>query len=345
MSTLLVRIAPPFFPQVAELGARLGWQLKRQLAGEWLLIEADPAQLCARQQPLSALLRWHLPLQHMWPCQPLAMPAMIEKAAQSLAQKFAGQSLQTALVGALQGGSAQSPYRPLTMRLRGRLLQLLELPAISAESLDPQLPSLYVLLGNEGLFAGCATPRDANGFYPGGTKFIRQADGISRAGAKIATALHQLTLFQPAPTSGAHWLELGASPGGMTAELLERDYRVTAIDRAPLDPRLRHHPRLRAICANACEFHPTTADHFEALLCDMNGEALSALTAVLAQCRALPADAPVIFTHKLPHETQLAEVQHSLERSIAAVGTDLQLLTATHLSYNRHELTLIFRKL
>lgn len=344
MSPVLVRIAPPFISQIAELGRCLGWKIRRQLAGDWLLIDDDAERLCARQHPLSALLRWHLPLQHLWPCQPLAMTSLIEKTAQVLAQKFGGWPMQTALVGSLQGGTAQSPYRPLTMRLRGRLLQVLDLPAIDAEALSPQLPCLYVLIGNEGVFAGCTTPLNANGFYPGGTKHIRQANGISRAGAKVASALHQLALFQAPPQPGSHWLELGASPGGMTSELLQRRYRVTAIDRAPLDPRLSHNPLLRAVCADAVAFRPAPGERFDALLCDMNGEPASAMRTVLAQCQALAPASPVIFTHKLPHATQLAEVQASLERGIELVGSELKQLTATHLSYNRHELTQIFCK-
>ena len=80
-------------------------------------------------------------------------------------------------------------------------------------------PNLFCLVGKEGLFCGLQSPAASNGFYPGGTKFIRQntPDTISRAGAKIAEALHYLQLKKTPPPAGSQWLELGASPGGMTA--------------------------------------------------------------------------------------------------------------------------------
>ena len=42
----------------------------------------------------------------------------------------------------------------------------------------------------------------------------------------------------------------------MTAELLARGYRVTAVDRAPLDRRLENAPGLRMVLADAATFQP-----------------------------------------------------------------------------------------
>jgi 23S rRNA (cytidine2498-2'-O)-methyltransferase len=146
-------------------------------------------------------------------------------------------------MGRLDPSSGRSYYKSLATNLRGRTKPLFDAKgdlSKEVEEQDPDRMSLYCLVGKEGLFCGISSPRDANGFYPGGTKFISQKapHTISRAGAKIAEALHILKLHRPLPKKGSHWLELGACPGGMTAELLERNYLVTAIDRAPLDRRL-----------------------------------------------------------------------------------------------------------
>src|SRR5690606_37598236 len=117
---------------------------------------------------------------------------------------------------------------------RGRMLQVFPPLAVGeAEKQHSDRPSPFCVVGKGGLYAGLSTPKEANGFNPGGTKFISQGaeDTISRAGAKIAEALHYMRLHLPDLPPDTHWLELGASPGGMTAELLGRGHRVTAVDR------------------------------------------------------------------------------------------------------------------
>ena len=136
-------------------------------------------------------------------------------AAQTLLRKFSGQPVQAILVGLLHGGTPNSYYKKLASNLRGRVLQLFPpLPVAEAESQHAGRPTLYCLLGPEGLYAGVASPVATNGFYPGGAKHLphEAVDAISRAGAKVAEALHYLRLHRAALPKGAHWLELGASP-------------------------------------------------------------------------------------------------------------------------------------
>ncbi len=125
------------------------------------------------------------------------------------------------------------------------------------EDQDPEAATLFAFVGKEGLYAGMQSPRLSNGFFPGGSRYLAQdePETISRAGAKIAEALHYLRLHCPVPPPGAHWLELGACPGGMTSELLARGQRVTAIDRAPLDPRLDGRAGLTFVLGDATPLH------------------------------------------------------------------------------------------
>ena len=67
----------------------------------------------------------------------------------------------------------------------------------------------------------------------------------------------------------SHWLDLGASPGGMTSELLARGHRVTAVDRAPLDARLRHANGLIFAQEDVAAFRPRTDMVFDAIVCDL----------------------------------------------------------------------------
>ncbi len=295
-------------------------------------------------------VRWNLPVHHSWPCSPQDTPGFVEKAAQALFRKFGGSLLQTIIAGPLDPGSPNRYFRTLASNLRGRSLQLFppEVGGIrDAEAQDSRLPTLFCLVGKEGLFCGLQSPEDSNGFHPGGTKYIRQNSGesISRAGAKIVEALHHLRLKRPVPPAGSHWLELGASPGGMTAELLARGYRVTAVDRAPLDKRLENHRSLIALRSDAAAFHPTPGSVYDALLSDMNGEAHDAIAQVIRLSEHLRDDGLVVFTLKMAGAATFNEAT-ALEKSVLATAeaAGLRTLARTHLTYNRHEFTLFFEK-
>lgn len=332
-----------------EILAALSAEKLKKLGREFLLIRAsDPALI--HHSETAKFLRWNLPVHHMWPCCPKETPGFIEKAAQALWKKFAALNPQTILIGALDPDASNRYYRTLASNLRGRTLQLFPSQAGAirdAESQDSNSPTLFCLVGEEGLFCGLQSPRDSNGFHPGGTKFIRQTapDMISRAGAKIAEALHHLALYRNVPPAGNHWLELGASPGGMTSELLKRAYRVTAVDRAPLDARLQKSNNLQAVLMDAASFHPA-GTMYDAILSDMNGDALESIAQVARLSRNLRPGELVVFTLKTPGVTAFGEINRlatSVLETAAAAG--LRRITITHLTYNRHEFTVFFERM
>lgn len=345
----LVRIPDVFEGFSAEIlegievksGTRLG-------SGYHLIHLTDPSKL--RDSDAAMFVRWNLPVEHSWPCNPQKMDGFIEKAAQTLLRKFGDRQPQALLIGLLDPSSSNRYYKTLASNLRGRALQLFPafpVPPNDAEAQDAAKATLFCLIGKEGLFAGMQSPQQSNGFYPGGTKFISQnaPDTISRAGAKIAEALHYLRLHRPPMKPGGHWLELGASPGGMTSELLKRGHRVTAIDRAALDPRLDREANLRFIHSDVASFRPPPATTFDALLSDLNGDSLESLQQVLRLSRNLTEGGLVVFTLKTSGITTFEETirlyQEALRRANAA---GLHLIARTHLTYNRQEFTLFFER-
>jgi 23S rRNA (cytidine2498-2'-O)-methyltransferase len=345
-SNWLIRLPEVFAPWSREILALLEPASSTALGAEYHLIKTARPGLI-RNGPAAPFLCWNLPVQHSWPCHPPKMENFIEKAAQTLLKKFGPLQPQAIQMGPLQSGAPDRYYKSLASNLRGRTLQLF--PGLSgsppAEAQDPDKPTLFCLVGKEGLFAGMQSPHDSNGFHPGGTKFISQgaAATISRAGAKIAEALHYLRLHRPALPAGSHWLELGASPGGMTSELLNRGYRVTALDRAPLDPRLDGHPGLTFTKADAATFTPPPGTAYDALLCDMNGDARSALRQVIRLTKFMRPGGLIVFTLKTPGSETLAALQETIRltlRDAAAAG--LHLIALTHLTYNRQEFTCCF---
>jgi hypothetical protein len=344
----LIRIPELFAESAPEILAGLGATPLKRLGGDYHLAKlAETAAL--RDSEWAKFVAWNLPVHHAWPCCPQKMEGFVEKAAQAIFRKFGARDPQTLLVGPLQAGAAHPYYKHLATNLRGRTLQLFPpLPAVrDAEAQDPAAPSLFCLVGKEGLFCGIQSPRDSNGFYPGGTKFIRQnaPDTISRAGAKIAEALHYLKLHRPALPEGARWLELGACPGGMTSELLARGYRVTAIDRAPLDPRLNEAAGLKFRRADVAEYQPADGESFDALLCDMNGDARASLRQVVRLSRHLKPGGVIVFTLKGAGAESAAAMNELARAALAdAAAAGLARIAITHLTYNRQEFTVFFER-
>jgi 23S rRNA (cytidine2498-2'-O)-methyltransferase len=345
----LIRIPEVFADWQPEILRGLGANVVRKPGKDFLLVRLEnPGRL--DESDAAGFVAWKLPLHHAWPCRPENVPGFIEKAAQAMLRKFGGEPPQTIIAGALDPGATNRYYRSLASNLRGRALQLFppELGAIrDVEEQEPGAPTLFCLVGREGLFCGVQSPRAANGFHAGGTKFIRQnAPGaISRAGAKIAEALHHLRLHRPPPPAGSHWLELGASPGGMTAELLARGYRITAVDRAPLDPRLRSAAGLKSEIADAATFAPAPGVVFDALLSDLNGDARVSIGHVIRLSDFLQPGGMVVFTLKLPNVSAFSgAIDAEAQVVSAAADAGLRLLARTHLTYNRLEFTLFLEK-
>lgn len=342
----LLRLPEVFADLAPVVLEQTGAQSPLKLSGGWYAVnmEADRSWSSAAA---ALFIAWRMPVEHSWPCCPEKTESFIEKAAQALAKKFAPRAPQAVLAGPLAAGTPNRYYKSLASNLRGRVLQLFpKLRVASADEQDPRRPSLFVLVGKEGLFAGMTTPREANGFHPGGMKFIRQSEGmISRAGAKIAEALHWLRLHREPPAEGSQWLELGASPGGMTGELLHRGYAVTAVDRAPLDARLHSAAGLKFIKEDATAFRLLPSARFDALLCDLNGPARESMRAVTRLMRNLWEGGLVVFTLKTAGAESVAEIlmlARVVEGDAAAAG--LVLIGRTHLNYNRHEFTLCFER-
>ncbi len=343
----LIRISDVFVDSVEEILQQLEATTSMKLGHEYYLIQTVNSD-AVRQSGVSLFLRWNLPIQHSWPCHPQKMENFVEKAAQALFLKFGHLNPQTILVGQLNPNPSHIYYKGLASNLRGRMLQLfpsLKESKLDVEEQNSEAPTLFCLVGKEGLFCGMQSPKECNGLYPGGTKYISQSSPhtISRAGAKVAEALHYLLMYRSALPVDSAWLELGASPGGMTSELLSRDYRVTAVDRAPLDLRLNKERKLDFIRSDVATLQLREGTKYEAMLCDLNGKGQDSIKQVIRLSKHLKKNGLVLFTLKLPSVKTVQESLAVLDSVVnAAAVAGLYLLAKTHLSYNRHEFTLFF---
>ncbi len=346
-ATWLLRISPAFEGVLEDLLTAAGCRSLKRLGREFHLVRTDRPE-GFRGESADPFLGWRMPVDHSWPCVPEETPGFVEKAAQAMWKKFGSAAVQSVVVGTLDPSGPRGYHKRLASNLRGRALQVFGGDLVrDAEAQAPESPTLFALVGREGLYCGLSTPRDAGGYHAGGFKFIRQSgeDHVSRAGAKIAEALHYLTLHRPLPETGTHWLELGACPGGMTSELLARGYRVTAVDRAPPDARLLKAAGLRVAVCDVADYHPPFGTRYGALLSDMNGDPAVSMALMTRFAPMLQPGSIIVFTLKLPQTGDFPSMLRSLEQCRRmACDTGLEPAAETHLGYNRHELTLLLTK-
>ncbi|WAC19265.1 hypothetical protein OVA24_18730 [Luteolibacter sp. SL250] len=343
---LLLRIPEVFADLVPEILEGLDVRSIKRLGSEYFLVNAGRADI--RGSDYGKFVRWYLPVEHSWPCNPEKMTGFVEKAAQGLLKKFGDRKPQAVLMGQLDPSASGRYYKTLASNLRGRTLQVFPSMEVgSAEEQHSGRGSLFCLVGKEGLFCGVIPPKAANGFHPGGTKYISQnaEDTISRAGAKIAEALHYLRLHLPELPAGGRWLELGASPGGMTSELLKRGFHVTAVDRAVLDARLADARNLRFLRGDVATFVPEKGASYDAILSDMNGKPRDAFHQVARLSVFLKPGGLIVFTLKTTAVESAAAI-NELHRAVLkdAAEAGLTPVACTHLTYNRQEFTLFFRR-
>jgi hypothetical protein len=343
----LVRTPEVFADVRAEVFAAMGGVVRKDF-GDYRLVEL-PEGVSPREGAAGGMfVSWCLPVHHAWPCDPRKMDGFVEKAATGLQRKFAGECPHAVWVGAMEAGPADGWFKRLASNVRGRALQLFPgaaVPLTEAGDQDPDVPALFCLVGRHGLYAGLASPRLSNGFYPGGVRFLPKSSdkAISRAGAKVAEALHHGRLFGEPPGRGAHWLELGASPGGMTAELLGRGALVTAIDRAVLDARLTGAKGLTFVLRNVADFQPAEGVLYDALLCDMNGDPDEAFAQVVRLARFSRAGSWIVFTLKTTGSEGFPGLLALHDRVLTkSRKAELRHLGTSHLSGNRREFTMWF---
>ena len=146
------------------------------------------------------------------------------------------------------------------------------------------------------------------------------------------------------PLEGQTWLDIGASPGGVTRALLGLGAGVVAVDRARLADDLYAAPNLVFLQRDAARLdldeirQQMEIPAFHGLVCDMNGSVEAACATTISLVPLLNAAAAVIFTLKLADTKGWREALVLVQRSFRKAG--LHVVGARHLEANRNELTI-----
>ena len=174
-----------------------------------------------------------------------------------------------------------------------------------------------------------ASPAKSSPFPNGEVSFVEDRIGPpSRAYLKLWEACTRLGAW---PQAGETCLDLGASPGGWSWALARLGARVTAIDRAPLDPAVAAMPGVQWREGSAFTVEPVQVDW---LFSDVIAYP-APLLALVRRWIGSGLVGRIVCSVKLQGETD-----HDAIDAFAAIpGAQLM-----HLLHNKHELTFAWRR-
>lgn len=180
--------------------------------------------------------------------------------------------------------------------------------------------------------------------WPGGIprlKFPRAAP--SRSTLKLEEAL--LVLLDEGERErwlrpGMRAVDLGASPGGWTWQLVNRSLHVTAVDNGPMDATLLASDLVDHLRADGFRYRPQKPVDW--LVCDMV-EQPRRVAELIAQWFAEGACRHAIFNLKLPMKKRYDEVQLCLDLVRAAAAGRRIEVRARQLYHDREEITVFAR--
>lgn len=207
-----------------------------------------------------------------------------------------------------------------------------QLPKVSMKPLVFPTPAPTAPLGAFILIdAGTllASARTSSPFAQGEASFVEdKSTPPNRAYLKLWEALTRLRCY---PRPGETCLDLGASPGGWTWVLASLGASVTAIDKAPLDPKIAALPNVSCRQDSAFALDPKSFGPVDWLCSDVICYP-DKLFELIERWRAQGQVRNIVATVKLQGETDFA----AIDKFKALPNSRL-----IHLFHNKHELTWI----
>ncbi len=213
---------------------------------------------------------------------------------------------------------------------------------LTAEESDRR-PVMHVLfLANDHAMVGYSYSNNNSPFPLGIPRLRFPSDAPSRSTLKLEEAFH---VFVPADqwdvrlTSGLNAVDLGASPGGWTYQLVRRGMMVTAVDNGPMDPALMETGQVKHMRDDGFRYRPSRKNTYW-LVCDMV-EKPARITHLVASWFREGLCCEAIFNLKLPMKRRYQEVEHNLDmlREWLSELDGQYLIQARQLYHDREEIT------
>ncbi|HXN16372.1 MAG TPA: 23S rRNA (cytidine(2498)-2'-O)-methyltransferase RlmM [Usitatibacter sp.] len=135
---------------------------------------------------------------------------------------------------------------------------------------------------------------------------------------------------------GMSAVDLGASPGGWTWQLVQMGFMVSAVDNGNIDPALLDTGQVKHRREDGFRFRP--AQSVDWMVCDMV-ESPARIARLAAQWLAEGWCREAIFNLKLPMKKRFEEVRRCMDLIDAALGGGGYFLRIKHLYHDREEVT------
>jgi 23S rRNA (cytidine2498-2'-O)-methyltransferase len=255
--------------------------------------------------------------------------APIVLAARALGARFA--TLWIEMPDTNDGKSLATLARQLAPHLERALRKAgVEFEAAGAEE---RLHIFFV--GGRACYVGVSAVAGSAPWPMGIARLKMPAGAPSRSTLKLAEALMQFLPgrdFEPGLTA----VDLGASPGGWTWQLVKRGFHVLAVDNGVLDPALLDTGQVRHRREDGFHFQP--ADPVDWMVCDMV-ESPSRIAQLVSRWIANGWCKECIFNLKLPMKKRWEEVERCRQIVDEALGGGGYYLRLKQLYHDRAEVT------
>ena len=254
-------------------------------------------------------------------------------AARALGKRFA--VLWIEMPDTNDGKSLSTLTKPLTPHLE-RALKKAGI-AIDDEGAEERLHVFFV--GGLACHVGVSTVGNSSA-WPMGIARLRMPSGApSRSTMKLAEALMEFLdekdrVKRLAPGMSA--IDLGASPGGWTWQLVQRGLMVIAVDNGPMDAALLETGQVKHRRDDGFHFRP--AEPVDWMVCDMV-ESPSKIARLAAKWIAEGWCDQTIFNLKLPMKKRWEEVERCRGIVDEVLGGGGYYLRMKHLYHDREEVT------
>jgi 23S rRNA (cytidine2498-2'-O)-methyltransferase len=251
------------------------------------------------------------------------------RAAKALGGPFAALWLE--MPDTNDGKALASLARPLLPHLERGLRKA----GVAFEDPEAQERLHVFFVGGRAAYMGVSTVSNSAPWPMGIVRLRMPSSAPSRSTLKLAEALLQFAgdrEFPPASTA----VDLGASPGGWTWQLVQRGFMVTAVDNGPMDAKLLDSGQVRHRRDDG--FHYRPPEPVDWMVCDMV-ESPSRIAHLVGKWLAQGWCRECIFNLKLPMKKRWEEVLRCQAIIDEALGGGGYFLRMKHLYHDREEVT------
>lgn len=201
------------------------------------------------------------------------------------------------------------------------------------EAAEERLHVFFV--GGRACYVGTSAVGNSSPWPMGIPRLRMPGSAPSRSTVKLAEAFAEFVPGREFPP-GLSAVDLGASPGGWTWQLVKRGFHVIAVDNGPMDAALMDSGQVKHRREDGLRFRP--AEPVDWMVCDMV-ESPSRIARLVAQWIAEGWCSESIFNLKLPMKKRWEEVERCRGLIDEALGGGGYYLRLKQLYHDREEVT------